>query len=49
MKESVFITFSLQLFGVPEDESIQESDEGEVLQRVAWVLDEASLWKQAAQ
>lgn len=40
------LTFSLQLFGVSEDESIQEPDEGEVLQRVPRVLDGPSLRKQ---
>ena len=32
--QAVFLTFSRQLFGVSEDESVQKSDEGEVLQRV---------------
>lgn len=41
----MFLTFSLQLFGVSEDEPVQEPDEGEVLQRVTGVLDGPSLWK----
>lgn len=41
----VFLTFPLQLFGVPEDEAVQEADEGEVLQRVPRVLDGAPLWR----
>lgn len=44
--KAVFLTFSRQLFGVSEDESVQKSDEGEVLQRVTRVLDRPSLWKQ---
>lgn len=36
-------TFALQLFGVSEDESVQEADEGEVTQRVSRVFDGLSL------
>lgn len=32
--QCAFLTLSLQLFGVSEDEAVQEPDEGEVLQRV---------------
>lgn len=37
--KKTFLTFPLQLFRVPEDEPVQEPDEGEVLQRVPGVLD----------
>lgn len=40
-------TFALQLFGVSEDESVQEPDEGEVTQRVSRVLDGLSLRSKA--
>lgn len=44
-----FFTFSFQLFGISEDEAIQEPDEGEVLQRVARVLNGFSLQEQTPQ
>lgn len=41
--KNVNLTFASQLFGVAEDEAVQEADEGEVLQRVPRVLDGAPL------
>lgn len=42
----VAFTFSFQLFGISEDEAIQEPDEGEVLQGVPCVLNGFSLQEQ---
>ena len=32
------------MFGVPEDEAVQEADQSEVLQRISTVLDQFSLF-----
>lgn len=45
MCENIPLTFALGLFGVSEDEPIQEPDEREVVQRITRVLDVSSLKK----
>lgn len=36
-------TSNFRLFGIPEDKTIQEPDEGKVLQRITCVLDKVTL------